>query len=285
MRITIGVMLAPRFALALLSLALLAVGCGSESVADAPVEPIKVLLVGSKPTWSFRYLRNVWRRADDVALGLYLPLAERGPFAAGQIAELPATLTDWQQHQVVVLCEWDASKASAACVSSLARFVAAGGGLITVVDGQAAGCYRDDRWSSLLPVHLSAPAAARKPTKTTLAVATGAAEHAALQFCGEHAVEQVLPTLPAIYFSPSVASLAQDATALVLAEAIGDASENTPGNLPGNLPGNTVMAIRPVGAGTSLWIGTSELWRWRDPHGERYMDAFAGSAVRAVGGR
>ena len=270
-------MLAPRFALALLALGLLAVGCGSAPAPDAPEQPIKVLLVGSKPTWSFRYFRNAWRRADDVALGLYFPPAERGPFAVGQVAELPGTLAAWQQHEVVVLCEWDASEASAACVSSLARFVAAGGGLITIVDGQATDCYRDDRWESLLPVRLSAPAAARKSTKTTLTVVTGAAEHAALQFCGEHAVEQVLPTLPAIYLYPSVASLAQDATALVVAEALADAPENT--------PANTVMAIRPVGAGKSMWIGTADLWRWRDPHGERYMDAFAVSAVRAVAGR
>jgi len=257
-------------AVAQLALAALAVGCRSAPVSTTADQPIRVLLVGSKPTWSFRYFTNAWQRAKNVELLRHLAGVGDSPFGKNMLATLPETVADWQKHDVVVLCEWNASQADEDCVSSLAQFVADGGGLITIAEGKSANSLRDNRWRTLLPVRLAAGPARAEPTKTALAVASGAEEHPALQCCGADEVETVLPTLPELYFTPLVESLAADAKALVQAKAIAQ------------VPANTVMAIRPVGKGFSLWIGTDELWRWRDPHAERYMDAFAVSAVRAV---
>lgn len=43
-----------------------------------------------------------------------------------------------------------------------------------------------------------------------------------------------------------------------------------------------VVASGAIGNGQGLWVGTDELWRWRDPVAEHYHDAFARGVVHAL---
>lgn len=262
----------------LLLLPLLLLGCGSAPAASTSDEPLDVLVVATRPTWAYRYFRNAWGRAEGIELASHLATAVGAQQVLCDVPTLPETVDGWRRHDVVVLCEWDASEASPACIASLRAFVAGGGGLVTIHDGAEVASYTDPRWRELLPVSLREAASGAPRRKTQLAVVDGAERHPALAFTGEQPASEVVPTLPAVYVQPLAAGLAADARPLLVAKNGGEAPTDT------GLTG-IILAIRPVGEGRSLWLGSGELWRWRDPHAGRFSDAAAVSMVRAVASR
>ena len=263
--------------------------CGGAAPRDASPEspaPISVLLVAGEPTWSYRYLHKAVLADPLLTVTTHVTSAARGSAQAKprpgrpDLEALPATIEQLAAFDVVILCDWQPVHASDRWPLQLATFVERGGGLITMCNGGEARAYGDPLWQKVLPV-LVAHQQARVPQPvgpTALRFVASrkppsALRRALLDFAGPQSGEQLLPSLPGIYFAPSVFALAVPSEVLVTADA-----KAAP-------PNNAVIVARKLGEGHSLWVGTSELWRWRDAHAGRYFDAFASVLVRAVAGR
>lgn len=264
--------------------------CGADAPRQASAEvatPISVLLIAGEPTFSYRYLLRALR-ADPLARVQTHVTSAANDFAQSKsrtpglpdLSALPATVEQLTAFDVVILCDWDPEQAAVRFPLQLATFVERGGGLITMCNGGDARTYGDPLWQKVLPVLVAHKDASPPPPvgPTRLFVAEShkppsALRQALLDFAGEELVVLLLPTLPGIYFAPSVFALAVPSDVLVVADA-----QAAP-------PNNAVIVARELGDGHSLWIGTSELWRWRDPHGGRYFNAFAQAMVRAIAGR
>ena len=181
---------------------------------------------------------------------------------------LPVTAAELAAYDVVICCDFavpgDDASVSAWC-GALAAFVRAGGGVIFVCGPESSTRWQRPEIAALLPVQLATSATTAGPTNL------GLASDAPIDFAGTRAGEAPAATLAAlapIGYRP-VAGLAPSARVIAV-----DGTQKQP-----------VLASMEVGAGHTVWVGSEETWRWRDPDPEMMASVWARLVQLAAAGR
>ncbi|MEY2600275.1 MAG: hypothetical protein RLZZ142_2534 [Verrucomicrobiota bacterium] len=102
-----------------------------------------MLIADGRPRWETRYLLNLFRRekgADLTGL-LFAPVHHFGGAATAQPAEapraLPATLTEWERHELVILGDIDPKQLPSSAQETLRQYVSGGGKLVVIAGGDS----------------------------------------------------------------------------------------------------------------------------------------------------
>jgi hypothetical protein len=219
----------------------------------------KVLILDGRPRWETRYLKNYFTRDErwDTNLLMAAESDQRAwPLGEGQ-GRFPESREALFAYDLIIFGELPPDWLNIESSLWLAEFVSARGGGIIFLDGPR-GLLSElpgETLPELMPVRripgeeldgdgLTWALTAPGRTAPQLTLVADSAENAATW--------AALPT-PARIF-PSVA--VPGAETLVEIEA-GDAT-------------SPVMVWRRYGAGKVLWIGTDELWRWREENADRF---------------
>lgn len=228
-----------------------------------PPASTRVLVVDDQPTWSWRYVRLALRNQ----LGPSVSACVVGEAVDETRVAFPSTAAALAAYDVVVCGDFavpgDDAAISAWC-QMLGAFVRGGGGVIFVCGPQSAARWQRPEFAALLPVQAPISSVAKSPAR--LALATGGP----IDFTGTRAGEVPAATFAALQplgYWP-VAGLAASAKAIAVADAQ-----------------QPVLASLEVGRGRTVWVGSEETWRWRDPSPE-VMDALWARLVQfAAAGR
>ena len=248
---------------------------GRRHEVDSKRQPVRVLLVAGRPGWTFRYLRHAWRRDEGTTVSWSVQsAAPEGQL--GQIERLPDSYAAWSAFDVVVLCDDALSDpvTRQQWLPELRGFVERGGGLAIFADAGLVARCQAPAWRPLLPIELAnGPATDVVKEACVLQLAPGAESHRALQWgLGENVAES-LAKLPAISVHRQAVRVRPGGQALLLGPTSGP---------DGRAAATVVVASGAIGNGRAVWVGTDELWRWRDPFAERYHDAFALGVLHAL---
>jgi hypothetical protein len=255
----------------------------AELTIDVRDQPIRVLLVDSRPTYEYRALKSLLERDPAIDLRTWLQDAD-ADFASVDEAALrsfPATEAEWLEYDVVLLGDADPRLLPRQTWDLLEKFVTVHGGGFAAIAGQQymPRAYAEiPAMRTLLPIEVAVDYASPsnvggvdgwKVAPTPLGM-----QEASLQL-GETADESaaiwselpgVLWTLPAAPPKPGAQVLAA-----AVAEEAGAAADSPP-----------IILRQYVGAGEVLMHATDETWRWRWRNDDRYFARYWGQAVRRL---
>lgn len=223
-------------------------------------EPLRVLVLDDQPRWESRFLVALLERDRRVEVerryrALRLP--------GGEHELLPSSLDGFD---AVVVGDLPPGALAADEQERLGRFVARRGGFLAAIAGPKGmpWAYSLGGLAEVLPVRPAGTQRARRP----LAVQLGrdGVGHAITAVFDDPALNRRLwPLLPRLEW------VATAVTAKPGAEVLLETSEATPA---------PVLATARFGAGRALWVGSDELWRWRDRADGRVHQALWLQALR-----
>jgi hypothetical protein len=230
--------------------------------AERPVQvvddPIRALVIDHQPRWETRYVAALLERDRRVRADVRYATARRtAPL-------LPATQEDWDANEVVVLGDLGPGQLSGEDQARLRSFVGDRGGFLAVISGQRAmpASFSLGALADLLPVR-PGPAAPSQPTGVVLAA--DGQQHPVTAILGDRALNTRLwPLLAPLAWWSSGATPKPGSTVLLTAQGGRD----------------PVAVLGRYGAGRVLWLGSDELWRWRDRLGDRVHQVFWLQAMR-----
>lgn len=230
---------------------------------STPLKPPRVLVIDDQPTWSWRYLCASLRHEAGCSVSACLV----GHEVASAHVPFPDTAAALAGYDVVICGDFevpgDDAAASAWC-QALATFVRSGGGVIFECGPESSTRWRRPAIAALLPVQM-ASATTAGPTSLNLVGDTP------IDFAGLRAGEAPATTVAArapIRYWP-VAGLTPSARVIAV---------------DGN-PKQPVLASMEVGAGRTVWVGSDETWRWRDPNADQMAFVWASLVRFAAAGR
>jgi len=248
-------------------------------------ERIKVLLVSGKPTFEYRYVKNLLMREKSASVSCWLQSADpRWPQEGEEPLEaLPREEKALFEFDVVFLFDADTKDLDRQWVDRLSRFVGEHGGGLLFVAGEkfAARTFSTPGLRSLhdlLPVvpdmqevDVRGMAGQFYPTPWRIDVADEGALHPLTRFDDDaHRNNDLWHSLPGFFFHFPVKKLKPGATALLLHS--GPHARNRAGPQP-------LLAVQFFGPGRSAFMGFDETWRWRSI-AEEYFNAFWVHMVR-----
>lgn len=225
-----------------------------------PRQALRVLVVDDQPTWSWRYLRTSLRHEPGITVSACLV----GHDVDATRVAFPATAAALAVYDVVIFGDFafpgdDAAKAE--WCRLLAAFVDAGGGVIFECSPGSTRLWNHPAIAELLPVQL---ASATNANVAGLQLAAGAP----IDFAGLRADGSSAATIAALAPIKYMSGVGLRATAELIAC---DAKQ-----------GHPVIASMGFGAGRTIWVGSDETWRWRDPNPD-VMVGMWGCLVRFAG--
>jgi hypothetical protein len=252
-------------------------------------ERIRVLYIEDLPRWEYRYVKNCLRRVDP-SIQMQAVLFDASPKFVQEHSDelpplkaLPATEKELLQYHVVLIGDVPPERLGAneeqrqRWLDMLVKFVEFGGGAgFLFGDAAMPERYRNTPLQDLLPVVLEDPAwlANNKPRRD---VSFRPVLDNPLQ-PGEILLLQRDPSLnrklweeglPGFFvYQPVLRS--KPGTTVLLRHPT---DENRYGKRP-------IAVAGPHPRGNTFFIATDETWRWRDPYGEAYQDAFWRNVVR-----
>ena len=260
----------------------------------------RVLLVDRKPRWQWRYLRDAWRREENVSVDAFLL---GGSLSRVLPKGFPVTRDDLLGYDVVVLGDVAPVRLPSEWQTTLREFVFARGGTLVVLAGDGA---TPARWEGsileeLLPVELLSPAPdprlGSEVARGGLALSlTALGETSALTrlVAGRERNARLWEMLPRPQWLAPVASVRPGASVLAAVAPVD--AVRLPGfrpPAPGLSAGESaefleafaqergaVFVTRPAGAGRVLYAGIDSTWRWRFRFGNELHDRFWGQVVR-----
>jgi len=217
-------------------------------------ESCRVLLIAGSPNFEFRYLRNFFLRDPGIQLSSWLQSADPAFPQEGDlpIKALPADASGIRPFDVVVLLDPDSMAFPGGFGLVLQNFVADQGGGLAFVAGQhhtarLAVNPEGRRLLALLPVQLGNPPGNDHRMPWRFQLTPAGASHSICQLSGIGLENRRLwSVFPEFYFRYPVQGLKPGASSLW------------------DYGGEPVLAVHQSGAGRVLFLGTDDLYRWRE---------------------
>lgn len=252
-------------------------------------EKIRALFIDDVPRWSYRYIKNGLKRVDP-SIEVQVYLCDASPIFIQEhsktlepLAQLPRTREELMDYHVILLGDvpperlGGTEEAIDQWLQALVEFTESGGG-VGFLFGEAAmpERYRRTPVEDLLPVVLENPTTLEQMDRNWSQPFHTIVE----DFARPHEIMTLLRDprqnrqLWEVGFRPFYGwhpVLRAKPGASVLMRH--DTAENRFGK-------RVIAAARDYPRGRTFWLGTDETWRWRDPYGDKYEDAFYRNVVR-----
>ncbi len=259
-------------------------------------ERIRVLYIEDLPNWRYRYIKNGLKRVDpSIQMQAYLVDAsprfvQEHSFELEALPELPRTEKELLQYHVILMGEIAPERLANTeqgindWLELLVRYVEFGGGVGFLAGFHPDGfsqiampeAYRNTPLQDLLPVVLEDPVwlmsqRRRSEPAFRCLLDNELAPHEILMLQRDPALNRRLwqEGLPGFQVYHPVQRAKPGATVLLRHPR----DENAYGKRP-------VAVVSPYPRGMTFFLATDETWRWRNPYGEIYMDAFWRNVVR-----
>ncbi|MEI6535575.1 MAG: hypothetical protein WCN98_09570, partial [Verrucomicrobiaceae bacterium] len=218
----------------------------------------RVLILDGRPRWETRYVNNHFTR--DERWQVTTAFDDFTTSATSEIQKaFPKTREDLMSFDLIVLGDLRPDALHEEQQAMINDFVEKRGGGIILIDGRRdhLHAWSQSKAASILPVAWTGKPSPDVPMG--LGLTTEGRNMEALRLSDSASANPaVWEKLPRVNWSASVTSL-PDATVL----AVTSSPDKSP-----------AIVWRRLGAGSVLWLGTDELWRWRyevaDQHHERF---------------
>jgi hypothetical protein len=252
-------------------------------------ERIRVLYIEDQPRWEYRYVKNCLRRVDP-SIQMQAVLFDASPKFTQEhsdelppLQQLPATEKELLKYHVILLGDVPPERLGASderrqqWLEMLVKYVEFGGGVgFMFGDTAMPERYRNTPLQDLLPVVLEDPVwlAANRPRRDIAfrpVLDNPLQPHEILLLQRDPNLNRRLweEGLPGFFVYHPVLR-AKPGTSVLLRHPT---DENRYGKRP-------IAVAGPHPRGNTFFIATDETWRWRDPYGETYQDAFWRNVVR-----
>ncbi|MDB2686961.1 VWA domain-containing protein [Mariniblastus sp.] len=259
-------------------------GSSSMEVVDAKV---KVLLVSGLPSWDYQQVTRLLQRDSTIQLSCWLQSMDETRPQEGDapITQLPQTLPELIEYDVVVLMDPDPKEFSTEWINSLKKFCKDNfGGVMFVAGPQFSGEFvtmnRLQGIRELLPVRFGDSQSIEETEVLAMARDFSASKMLPVKYNMDHPVmsfrsspvesEQIWSLMPDIYWN--FPTLAAKPTARVLLERGENLGADT------NQP---LLVASRVGSGSVLFMGFQESYRWRRLGVQaQYFDRFWIQSIR-----
>jgi hypothetical protein len=248
--------------------------------------PMRVLYIDGYPRWEQRYLKNLLLRERSIVSSALLLSASRRYIQEGDelIASVPATLEDWEPFDVIILGDVRAELFSQQQLETLVEHVETRGAGVLWVAGPSSvpDGYLGTELSSLLPMRRDAGGSQSTSRvwgqEVTVSGSAEATRLGVLRLSDDRTRWLDRLSDPGTGWSKLRWALQLDETSFkpgvsVLASA---SSVNTGESAP-------LITMMRYGAGSSIFVGTDEIWRWRYGRGEDLPERFWLPMIRALG--
>jgi hypothetical protein len=244
---------------------------------------LKTLLVAGLPNIEYHYVVPALLRDPVVNLATYLQSADVDYVQQGKttIEQLPKTLKEWEDFDVIILYDVDPNKLTAAQVSGIEHAVMKGRGLLFIA-GRNFGINKliqlqGPKIRALLPVDIEVkePSDHEKLFDKPFHVwrtAQGRAHPVMLCEGKTETNDKIWQTFPTVYWYQTCNGLKPGAISLLELGA-GENMEH----------GDPVMAVQRYGEGAVFYSGINSLWLWRFPYGSYDYDRFWSRVIRYLG--
>jgi hypothetical protein len=261
---------------------------GENNVATASLRVIdtkvNVLLIEQEPRWDFRYLLAYLERDPRLSVHAVMidgePNLDRypdSPFLPG----LPADRDGIFRNQVIILGDVNPADLGAARMALIREWTGAGGGMIFLAGAHFdPTAYAGTPLEALLPiVPLAATGATgvggdRSSDLVPLRLTAAGNSSPYLRMTPDPAANrQTWDHFPGVRWTAPVARAKPGAEVLLVDPRPERAGANGP---------EPVFATQPYGAGTCVYIGTDETYRWRSRVGEKFYAIFWGQIMQSL---
>lgn len=228
---------------------------------------IKVLHVEQYPRWEFQYLQAILQRDRRVE---YRCILVEGDSSLSRVKNspyldrFPQSREELFKYDVIILGDLDPKNFSPQQIEYLTDFVSKMGGSLAMIAGKrfAPNAWRGTALEKTLPIEIEYEtfAVANKPVKLEL---TSAGKNAPMLRLADTDLDSlaVWNSLPPIYWENRVARAKPAAEVLIVDPDPAKASRY------GKMP---LLALQQYGLGQTLYLGTDNLWRWRQNIGDKY---------------
>jgi len=220
----------------------------------------KVLILDGRPRWETRYLHNHFDRDERWEVSAAFDDFKDGLSATMQEV-FPKKTEDLLAYDLIVLGDVRPDALSTEQQSMIVEFVEKRGGGLILVDGQRRHlqAWEKTKAAALMPVSWSP---SNPPTSAmTYALATEGQSLEGLRLSDAASTNVNLwGKLPQAYWCASAKPL-PDATTVVKLNST-------------ESPNQAAVVWRRFGAGSVLWLGTDEFWRWRYEAADTYHQRF-----------
>jgi hypothetical protein len=246
---------------------------------------IKVLVVETQPRWEFKYLQAMLLRDRRVQPKFVLLEASATLSDAPDspyLRAFPATREQLFEYDLLILGDVDPRAFTAEQLNWIEQHVTRfGAGLVTLAGRQR----MPSLWSGtpiekLIPVEWEAPtgSAPRRQEVEASPVRLELTQAGRMSMMlrlaeSEDGSAEIYAQLPPVYFTAPILRARPAADVLLV-----DPSPDRSGRF-GKMP---VLAVQQVGVGTSLFIGTDNLWRWRRNIGDEHHARLWGQIVQRL---
>ncbi|HEY0007707.1 MAG TPA: VWA domain-containing protein [Tepidisphaeraceae bacterium] len=244
---------------------------------------IKVLVIEQQPRWEYKYLQAMLARDRRVAAQFVLLEGDPAIADSPESPYLTAVPTDKDAlfaYDVIIIGDVDPGAFSKENLASIEQFVSQFGGAIVMIAGRrfAPLKYAGTPIEKLLPVEFDAEGTTRGFVRSEKPIAvelTAAGKASGLLRLGDddNASARVWSALPPLYWTARV-TRPKPAAEVLLVDA--DSSLATRfGKMP-------IIATQQYGSGTTMFIGTDNLWRWRKNAGDRHYTRLWGQFLQRM---
>lgn len=245
----------------------------ADNVRETPVEVLdrrlRVLVIAAGPSYEYRFVTRLLERDQSIDVSCWLQSADARAIRDGNtpIKALPREPEELFEYDAVLLLDPDPAELDAHWAVTLRRLVDEFGGGLLLEAGPhfTTRLLRDPRLQdvvSILPVTPDPEADLRMQTagshsvrRSVFELPSDAAGHPILTLHPEPtANRRIWNVLPAVQWYLPV--LRTKPVATVLLQHAGAAQRNQYGPA-------VLMAVQPVGAGRTAYVGFNSTWRWR----------------------
>ena len=256
--------------------------------------PLRVLYVDGYPRWENRYLKSLLLRERSVTSSALLLAASKRYQQEGdvEVVSLPQSVEEWAEFDVVVIGDLRPELIGERALAELREHIAVRGAGLVWLGGEGATptAWRGSALEDLLPMSLASERAVTvfgEPVTMTRTAQAAALGLFGLELAGEFGATE--PGWPEILSDPATGWSRLWWAQRISAEAVKPGAVRlaslTPVSAWGNAGGESwpgVLMMR-FGAGTSVYVATDEIWRWRYGRGEDLSERFWVPLMRQLG--
>ncbi len=243
---------------------------------------IRVLYVEAYPRYEYRFLKNLLIRDPTLESSCVLLSASPGFAQEGHRPQLrfPASPDELRNYDVILLGDIDLRREDSLRGDQqewLVEFVSTLGGGVAFLAGtdHMPQVLRQTTLEKLLPVALDSqsPTGPLRTNEARTAQITAEGDESGLFYFADSraARRDMAATMPGWFFVARVLGAQPGASVLATVPGGAGPTETMP-----------VIVLGRYGAGRTLFVGTDDLWRWREYGGDAHYETFWLGAIRAL---